>query len=553
MTPARRGFLGAWPAIVVAVAGFLLFQFFGNASRGYIHTSSLFYWWGFQWWNPASETEHGWLILAIGAWVFARNLRAGEGRGAKGERREGTGASEWVAAAAIMAGLALHVVGFVAQQTRISIVAALVFAWGVLALGNRRWARAAAFPLGFMVFAIPLNVLDSAGFWLRMWVIDASTTLAHAAGIGVVRSGTQLFAPDGRYQYDVAAACSGVRSLMALAALSLLVGYLNFRAWWRRALMLVLCFPLTYLGNLLRIGAIIVAAQAGGQRWGERAHDVMGFGVFVVVLGGVLGAARLLERWWPEGERGTGGRRRETGDRGQGTGDRGRAAAVALMVLALTAADMFFLARVAATPTDGGAGVQLADDGKNPVTLPAFLGTEWIGRSAQVTAVEREVLPEDTGFSRRDYVLLRNPAHTVFLSIVLSGRDRSSIHRPELCLVAQGWTIRSEGRHAFGWPTEESARMAAPAVPATVLRTERAIPGKGVVPAVVAYWFVSSDAVEANYWRRVLRDAWNRLHGRADRWAYVLMQTDAQDGDAAALGRMQAVLNETLPAFQAVR
>jgi hypothetical protein len=48
-------------------------------------------------------------------------------------------------------------------------------------------------------------------------------------GIDVLRSGTQLFAPDGSYQYDVAAACSGVRSLMALTALSLLVGYLNFR------------------------------------------------------------------------------------------------------------------------------------------------------------------------------------------------------------------------------------------------------------------------------------------------------------------------------------
>ena len=40
------------------------------------------------------------------------------------------------------------------------------------------------------------------------------------------------------------------------------------------------------------------------------------------------------------------------------------------------------------------------------------------------------------------------------------------------------------------------------------------------------------------------------MHARADRWAYVLMQTDATDGEAAALQRMQAVLDATLPAFQ---
>ncbi|MEY4005475.1 MAG: hypothetical protein RLZZ221_1571, partial [Verrucomicrobiota bacterium] len=36
-------------------------------------------------------------------------------------------------------------------------------------------------------------------------------------------------------------------------------------------------------------------------------------------------------------------------------------------------------------------------------------------------------------------------------------------------------------------------------------------------------------------------------HGRADRWAYVLMQTDARDGQAAALARMEHVLRGVWP------
>ena len=45
------------------------------------------------------------------------------------------------------------------------------------------------------------------------------------------------------------------------------------------------------------------------------------------------------------------------------------------------------IARLAARPPDVRAGVVLAADGVNPVELPAFIGTEWIGRRTEVTAV----------------------------------------------------------------------------------------------------------------------------------------------------------------------
>jgi hypothetical protein len=48
-------------------------------------------------------------------------------------------------------------------------------------------------------------------------------------------------------------------------------------------------------------------------------------------------------------------------------------------------------------------------------------------------------------------------------------------------------------------------------------------------------------------------DALTRLRGRVDRWAYVLAQTDAHDGEAAALARIQSVLDGTLPVFAAPR
>lgn len=526
-----------WAALVSALAGFLLWQFWGNATRGYVDTGSMFWWWISQWLDPMAETEHGWLILGLSLWLFWRNARQ--------EPVAPNPAMPGCALAAMVAGLALHGVGYAVQQTRISIVAALVFLWGVAVLaGGRRWGRAAAFPLAFMLFALPLNVLDTAGFWLRMWVIEASHTIAHAAGVEVVRNGTQLFAPDGSYQYDVAAACSGVRSMMALTALSLLIGYLNFRTWWVRGLILLLSFPFTYLGNVVRITGIIFAGQWFGEDAGVMVHEWAGFIVFVVVLGLVLVTSSLLRRWLPGTVAVEGADHYPFWPPPAETRNR-QAFGVAASVIVLCALTVVAVRRLDQMPVRTDTGVFLTEDGAAPVELPMFVGTDWIGRRAEVTQVERDILPPDTGYSRRNYVALHQPGRQVFLSIVLSGRDRSSIHRPELCVAGQGWTITGRTTETFGFPGREGESLTA-----TILRIEHKA-GDREIPALLAYWFVSGDRVVATHWERMLFGAWDRLrHGRADRWAYVLLQTDALDDEAAALARMREIVAGTIPHFQ---
>jgi hypothetical protein len=192
-------------------------------------------------------------------------------------------------------------------------------------------------------------------------------------------------------------------------------------------------------------------------------------------------------------------------------------------------------------------GVKLAADGLNPAPLPNYLGLDWVGQNAPVSAVEREVLPADTGYSRKNYVSLRDKRQQVFLSIVLSGRDRTSIHRPELCLVGQGWTIRGRSTHEFA--------VGGGRFPATVLHIEREVTNaRGEVaklPALLVYWFVGADRIVATHWERVFYTSLDRVrHLQAHRWAYVLMQTHALDGNEAALKRLDEVLAGTLPSFQ---
>jgi EpsI family protein len=319
------------------------------------------------------------------------------------------------------------------------------------------------------------------------------------------------------------------------------------------------------VGNVVRIFSVIVIAQWRGQAAGVKMHDVMGFGVFVIVLGLVQLTVWLLERRGIGGSAAGEDHRPETTDQGPKTVELasldqpspglwltglGPPWTTVIAVTSCAILVMFAAHRLDSIQVSPHTGIKLAADGRNPVELPDYLGTAWEGQPADVTAIEREVLPSDTGFSRKNYVLLRDLNQRVFLSIVLSGRDRTSIHRPEICLVGQGWTIRGRATHAFRRPDDAKAR-----VPATVLRIEREVTtrrGEKVkVPALFAYWFVGADKIVASSTERVIYSSFDRLrHMQTHRWAYVVAQTLAADGEEAALARLQDVLNGTLPAFQ---
>jgi len=155
------------------------------------------------------------------------------------------------------------------SKPRISIVGFLIFLWGLMRLaGGRKWGerrrfRSASWRLQFR------STVRSIGFWLRMCEsseVRGWPSLRHRRAA----EWTQLVAPDGRYITTWRRQCSGVRSLTALAALSLLLGYLNFRSWRRRHHVAAL-LSAGVSGNVARISSIVLRAVAAARR-GANAH-----------------------------------------------------------------------------------------------------------------------------------------------------------------------------------------------------------------------------------------------------------------------------------------
>jgi exosortase len=89
----------------------------------------------------------------------------------------------------------------------------------------------------------------------------------------VVRIGTMLSNPVNHYQYEVAAACSGIRSLIGLGLVATIVAFLNYRMLRWRLVLIALAVPLAVAGNVVRLLTIVLAAEFGGQEAGDFVHS----------------------------------------------------------------------------------------------------------------------------------------------------------------------------------------------------------------------------------------------------------------------------------------
>lgn len=135
-----------------------------------------------------------------------------------------------------------------------------------------------------------------------------------------------------------------------------------------------------------------------------------------------------------------------------------------------------------------------------------------------MSKIEKDVLPADTVFLKGRYT--RPQGDTLFVSIVLSGQDVGSIHRPQVCLVGQGFRIVQS--HRIEVPMKNR-----PPLSIMMLDLMPAYsPGNSPEPrgwnGVFAYWFVGQGRETPYHLQRMAWLYWDRLaHGVAHKWAYI--------------------------------
>ncbi|MFA5242702.1 MAG: exosortase A [Sulfuricella sp.] len=142
-------------------------------------------------------------------------------------------------------------------------------------------ARAIAFPLGFLFFAVP------AGEFLIPHMMNFTADFVVAAlqltGIPVFREGTFFTIPSG--QWSVVEGCSGLRYLIASFTLGSLYAYLTYRSTRRRLIFVALSLIVPVIANGLRAYMIVMIAHLSDMKLALGVdHYIYGWVFFGIVM-----------------------------------------------------------------------------------------------------------------------------------------------------------------------------------------------------------------------------------------------------------------------------
>jgi exosortase len=237
-------------------------------------------WWSVDWYS------HGFLVPVVAFAVLHAN-----------RERLGTARHDRRGYLLVAAGLAIYAAGLAAGSPTLQ---GLAFVLTVAGLVLRRWGlgglRRAAFPVGFLLFMVPLptRLLTPVIVTLQLLVSRVSIDLLQALGVTVMREGNVIVVPGG--ELFLAEACSGITSIVTLLPLAVLLAYFTERSWEWGLGIVAAVIPLALLANLARVVATVLAARVYGV---ERAaqhtlHELGGLLTFVLACLGLLAVASLL-------------------------------------------------------------------------------------------------------------------------------------------------------------------------------------------------------------------------------------------------------------------
>jgi exosortase len=215
-------------------------------------------------------------------------------------------------------------------------------------IGGRSWVHHFAFPLLFLLIAVPWPSRIELPLIGTMSHLNAalSTWAANLLGTPALRQG--LVIQTGAGTAGVDEACSGIRSFQSAVMVALFLGELFRYTFFRRIFFLFSGVALAFGCNVVRTTYLVRICDLKGEAALKQAHDPAGFTILAITLAGLLvlawlfrGKAERLKtdklkaaesaaelevrtRWAEDGSQGAedGGRRTEDGGGEEGGGRR---------------------------------------------------------------------------------------------------------------------------------------------------------------------------------------------------------------------------------------
>ncbi len=247
-----------------------------------------------QWWNDPNFS-HGFFVPLFSAFVIWQE---------RSRLTTLTLKPSWWGLLFLGLGLCVLVVGQMGAELFLSRLSLLIVLGSLIVL-FRGWSffRALLFPWAFLVLMIPIPaiVFNQITFPLQLLASKVASTTLPWMGVPVLREGNVIILP--AMALEVAEACSGIRSLMSLATLAVIYGYLMERRVAVRVLLAVASVPIAVAANSLRIVGTGLLVQYWDPEKAEGFfHEFSGWLIFVVSLVMLYLLHRIVRMFWPEEE-----------------------------------------------------------------------------------------------------------------------------------------------------------------------------------------------------------------------------------------------------------
>ena len=199
----------------------------------------------------------------------------------------------------IAAGLVLHIVAVFVGMSFVDVSAMILILSGVwIATLGRESYKPYAFPLWFLIFMAPLpaRFYQALAINLQQLASKFSAFIFSATGVPVYQQGCHVRVSG--YSMEVGAACSGVRQLMAIAALSMAIAHVsrNKTLFYKWTLSLT-AIPVAVLANCFRVTMTGYIMIWFGQKWAEGVYHTLE-GLVIVLVAALF---TLVIAWWLAG------------------------------------------------------------------------------------------------------------------------------------------------------------------------------------------------------------------------------------------------------------
>jgi exosortase A len=200
----------------------------------------------------------------------------------------------------ILAGLAQLIIAKIGLELFLERTSLLVVVCGVILffLGPG-YLKKLLFPVLYLIFMIPLPAIiwNKISFPLQLFASDLTEKVISAFGIPIFRDGNVLHLA--QTTLEVVAACSGLRSLVTMFALSAMLAFLSDLSLSRRWILFLSAAPIAIFANIVRLTVTaLLASKYGSEVAHGFLHGMSGVLTFVLGLSLLVIANKFLDASW---------------------------------------------------------------------------------------------------------------------------------------------------------------------------------------------------------------------------------------------------------------